>query len=190
VFDPYLYGVFFLLRIFAAPSLVQQIGPGLPETLFNHGTFRFAPEAREVLHDLWQESNAAHQERVACIRGYKLNGVFYITRAKRASFERADSLHLVPDLAACGSPEWDGTAHTHVSRFQGQPYVTFSNSDRMLMTWWRNRWRTEGAFCVLYSDSDAYCEYAADLNGDSRYSSNDPIEVMYYAGTPSQPEHP
>ncbi len=187
MFDLYLFGVLVLLRTFAAPALVQQIGPALPETAFNHGAFRFAPEARAVLHELWEESNAANQERVACIRGYRYGGSFYVTRAQRAAFLEADSLYLTPDPASCAAPEWHGTAHTHVVRFYGRPFVTFSHSDRVLMAWWRRTWKAEGAFCVLYSESQAYCEYASRLNGDGLYSSRDPIEEMYYAGTRVQP---
>ena len=187
MFEPTLIGILILLRSFTAPALVQQIGPELPESVFNHGTFRFAPTARVVLHDLWIESSGAGQERLACVRGYRFNGVFYITLAQRVDFLEADSLHLTPDPASCAAPEWDGTAHTHILLFDGQPFVTFSGSDRTLMSWWRKTWKTEGAFCVLYSESQAYCEYAADLNGDGLYSSSDPIEEMYYAGTQVQP---
>ncbi len=187
MFDSSLIGILLVLRAFAAPALVQQIGPELPETSFNHGTFRFAPSARLVLHDLWDESSGARQERVACIAGYRFNGVFYVTRAQRVGFEEADSLHLTPDPASCAGPEWSGTAHTHVVKFDGQPFVTFSHSDRMLMTWWRKTWQAEGTFCVLYSDAQAYCELAEKLNGDGLYSSSDPIEKMYYAASGVQP---
>ena len=190
MFDPHLFAILVLLRVVAAPALVQQIGPGLPPTAFNHGTFRFAPEARAVLHDLWEESVAARQERVACIRGYSYNGAYYVTRAKRADFVQADSLHLTPDLESCAPPQWMGTAHTPIVKFHGQPFRTFSNSDRSLMTWWRRNWRAEGAFCVMFSESQAYCEYAANLNGDGVYSSTDVIETMYYAGSGVQPSAP
>lgn len=187
MFDFHLIGVLVLLRAIAAPALVQQIGPELPESAFNHGTVRFAPTARAVLHELWIESNVANEERVACIRGYRFDGVFYVTKAQRVPFWKADSLHLTPDPSSCGMPQWHGTAHTHIVKFEGQPYVTFSNSDRMFMTWWRRTWKAEGAFCVLFSESQAYCEHAANLNGDGLYSSSDPIEEMYYAGTRVQP---
>ena len=178
-----LLSILLLLRTFAAPALVQQIGPDLPETAFNHGAVRFGPDARAVLHALWAESLASRQERVACIRGYRFNGVFYVTRAMRAGFEEADSLYLTPDPASCAPPQWHGTAHTHIVLSDGRPYVTFSRSDRMLMSWWRSTWRSEGAFCVLYSAFQAYCEVASDLNADATYSSRDAIEEMYYAGT-------
>ena len=186
MFDTTLIGILILLRTVAAPALVQQIGPGLPDTPFNHETFRFAPPARAVLHELWEESHAANEERVACIRGYRFDGVYYVTRAERAPFLSADALHLKPDPATCGAPEWHGPAHTHVARFDGRPFVTFSHADRTLMTWWRKTWKSEGVFCVLYSESQAYCEYAASLNGDGIYAGRDPIEEMYYAATPVQ----
>ena len=185
--ESYLIGILILLRTFAAPALVRQVGPDLPESSFNHGTFRFAPETRRVMHDLWEESVATHQERLACIAGYRFSGTFYVTRAQRVTFEEADSLHLVPDPASCASPEWHGTVHTHIARFQGLPFVTFSYADRMMMTWWRQTWKADGAFCVIYSAEQAYCELAANLSGDGTYSSRDPIEEMYYAGTRLQP---
>lgn len=185
--ESYLIGILVLFRTFAAPVLVQQVGPELPESAFNHGTFRFAPQTRRVMHDLWGESLTAGQERLACIRGYRYNGVFYVTRARRVEFLQADSLHLTPDPSSCAAPDWDGTVHTHIARFNGLPFVTFSGADRMLMTWWRQTWKAEGAFCVIYSESQAYCELAAKLSGDGLYSSTDPIEEMYYAGTRVQP---
>jgi hypothetical protein len=180
MFEPYLFGILFFLRTFTAPSLVQQIGPGLPETAFNQGAVRFAPQARAALYALWEESTTAHQERMACIRAYRYNGAIYVTNAKPAAFEYADSVRIKIDPSACGAPAWNGHAHTHIARFNGQPLVTFSTVDRMLMAWWRKTWKAEGLFCVLYSKSQAYCEYEASINADAIYSSTDPIEVMYY----------
>ncbi len=42
-------------------------------------------------------------------------------------------------------------------------------SDRAVMNVWRRRWHQEGVFCVLYSESEAYCEYGLDLSGDVTY---------------------
>ena len=184
--DLNLIGVLLVLRTLAVPSLVQQIGPELPSTTFNHGTFRFAPDARVVLHELWEESSAVRQERLACIRGYRYDGAYYVTHAARVEFQQADSLHLTPDPESCAPPDWDGTAHTHIALFDGRPFVTFSNADRSVMHWWRKTWNAEGAFCVLYSESQAYCELASALNGDGTYAGTDPIETMYYAGRRSQ----
>jgi hypothetical protein len=164
-----------------SPALVQPIGPDLPAEGFNNGTFRFAPEARLVLHNLWSASIIARQERIACIRGYRYDGVYYITSAEQVDFEQADSLHLSPDPESCAPPKWDGTAHTHIVLFDGRPFVTFSNADRSVMHWWRKEWDAEGAFCVLYSESQAYCELAHALNGDGTYAGNGPLEEMYYA---------
>jgi hypothetical protein len=185
--DPSFIGILLLLRALATGGLLQQVGPEQPDTPFNHGSFRFAPQARMVLHDLWDESIAAGQERVACIHGYRYAGAFYVTRAERVAFLEADSLHLTADPASCAPPAWDGTVHTHVARFNGLPFVTFSGADRALMTWWRQKWNAEGAFCVVFSETQAYCELAERLSGDVVYSSRDPIEKMYYASRRRQP---
>lgn len=133
--------------------------------------FTFLLDARTVLHSLWKESVQAHKERVACIGGHFDGGVFHITRAEPVEVEFADSLRAAPgaSLDRCGPPEWAGTAHTHIALYRGQPYSTFSMSDRAVMAVWRARWRAEGVFCVLYSATEAYCEYGMGLSGDVDY---------------------
>jgi hypothetical protein len=73
-------------------------------------------------------------------------------------------------LTECGAPEWFGTVHTHIARFQGIPFSTFSPADRWVMAAWRKAWREEGVFCVLYSDTMSHCEGGADESGDPAYA--------------------
>lgn len=150
------------LGLAALPALAWAVAP----TPF---TFEF--DARTVLQNLWMESIEANQERVACLGGYFEAGVFYITRAERVRFQNADSTHAShgPSIDQCGPPEWAGTAHTHIAPYRGYPYATFSMSDRAVMGLWRVRWKREGVFCVLYSETEAYCEYDTTLSGDVAY---------------------
>jgi hypothetical protein len=70
----------------------------------------------------------------------------------------------------CGAPEWLGTVHTHIARFGGLPYVTFSAPDRGVMREWHSRWKVDGVFCVLYDEQHAYCEAGDDSSGDALYA--------------------
>ncbi len=83
----------------------------------------------------------------------------------------ADSISAAPgpSIERCSPPKWAGTAHTHITFYRGQPYATFSMSDRAVMGLWRRRWSQEGLFCVLFSETEAYCEYGLDLSGDVVY---------------------
>jgi hypothetical protein len=74
--------------------------------------------------------------------------------------ERADSLGAgaAASIELCRPPQWFGTAHTHVARYDGvRPYPDFSGADRGVMRLWWKRWRVGGTFCVLYSGRDAHC---------------------------------
>lgn len=128
--------------------------------------------ARGALETLWTESKRANEERVACIAGHMQGGAFHVTRVEAVPTEKADSLRISPgpSLERCGPPEWYGTVHTHIATFHGRPFATLSPSDRAVMNVWRMKWKQEGVFCVLYSESEAYCEYGTDLNDDVRYS--------------------
>lgn len=128
--------------------------------------------ARGALEELWSESKRENEERVACIAGEMQGGAFHVTRVEPVPTEKADSLRISPgpSLERCGPPEWVGTVHTHIATFNGQPFAMLSPSDRAVMNLWRTKWKQEGVFCVLYSESEAYCEYGTSLNDDVRYS--------------------
>jgi hypothetical protein len=163
-----------LLLLIAAGSVAaaQDIGRDLPETKFNSGPFRFSSEARNELRHLWNASIDAKQERVACMGGYVADGVAYVTHVLRLDSPKADSASIsaIASLVRCGPPEWLGTVHTHIAKFDGQPFIVFSQSDRSVMLMWRRRWHTEGVFCILYSDSEANCEDEFDLTGQAPYA--------------------
>ena len=138
----------------------------------DNGSFRFQTEARDSLRTLWLVSTNAHQERVACIGGERWAGVAYITRVRPLVPSAADSMHISAEtsLNQCGGPEWFGTVHTHIAKFQGLPFVTFSPDDRRVMTMWRKQWHDEGVFCVLYSQTEAHCEAGAEQSDDPIYA--------------------
>jgi hypothetical protein len=84
---------------------------------------------------------------------------------------RADSANIsaIASLRQCSAPHWLGTVHTHIAQFNGRPYTIFSAPDRYVMTLWRERWKTPGVFCILYSDLDATCELGNTVSGHVRY---------------------
>jgi len=133
--------------------------------------FHFESRARISLQGLWRTSDAAKQERVACIGGYQHADTTYITRVEQVSAD-ADSLQAAAgaSLRECRPPEWLGTVHTHVARLDGRPYVTFSGSDRAVMAAWHKQWQADGVFCVLYDDRRAHCEAGDDRSGDPVYA--------------------
>lgn len=143
----------------------------VPEWTWAPSPFAILFDARTVFHNLWVESVSAKEERVACIGGHYDGDVFHVTRARRVETPKADSLRSSagPSLGECGPPLWLGTAHTHIALYRGQPYSTFSMSDRAVMSLWRKRWKAEGVFCVLYSGNEAYCEYGVSVSGDVLY---------------------
>jgi hypothetical protein len=136
------------------------------------GGFSFRTDARDSLHALWTGSVSAREERVACIGGVRLLGTAYVTRVMPLEPSAADSLHIsaATSIKQCGAPEWFGTVHTHIAKFNGRPFVTFSGDDRRVMTAWRKRWRAEGVFCVLYSETEAHCEAGEVQSGDPAYA--------------------
>jgi hypothetical protein len=138
----------------------------------DNGSFRFETEARDSLRTLWTVSLNVHQERVACIGGDRRYGVANITRVKPLVPDGADSLHISAktSLEQCGAPEWFGTVHTHIAKFDGIPFATFSPDDRWTMELWRKQWRDQGVFCVLYSETEAHCEAGAEQSDDPVYS--------------------
>lgn len=156
-----------------APALrAQDVGPLLPETGFNRGSFRFSGEARATLHALWEQSVSAHEERVACLGGYRRESIAYITRVRLVDSRGADSMRVgaLASLHECRPPEWLGTVHTHIARFDGQPYIIFSKADRVVIALWHRMWRQDGVFCLLYSDFEARCEAGYELADDAYYA--------------------
>ena len=56
-------------------------------------------------------------------------------------------------------PAWQGTVHTHIALYDGRrPYSTFSGADRGVMLTWGQRWRIDGTFCLLFSETSVHCE--------------------------------
>lgn len=139
----------------------------------DQGRVHFSADAQDELSELWGASIRAKQERVACIGGRLVHGAVYITRVRQLSSSRADSMTVSAreSLRTCGPPRWLGTVHTHIAMLDGRPYVLFSGSDRIVIKMWRHQWKTDGVFCILYSESEANCEASAD----------DAVQVTYSA---------
>ena len=162
------------LSTWAAPIVrqagAQPSGAELKEVAFRQGEFRIATDARSALRGLWDSSIGSKEERVACIGGRRIGGVAYITKVMTLEAP-ADSAHVsaVSSLNECRPPEWFGTVHTHIARFNGLPFVTFSADDRNVISIWRGRWKHDGVFCILYTEADAYCEAGTDFGGDTAY---------------------
>jgi hypothetical protein len=154
-----------------ARSAAQDVGPGKPRSPFNRGTFRFAASARLALHLLWDESIRANQERVACLGGQIVDSVVLITHIEPVVSRDADSVNIsaTSSLRQCAPPEWFGTVHTHIAKFHGHPYVFFSGPDRYVMFLWHEHWRRNGVFCLLYSDTEANCEFGDGERGLAQY---------------------
>lgn len=150
----------------------QDVGPSLPPGAFNRGPFRFDSSARAALQLLWQTSTGAYQERVACIGGYRRDSVVYVTAVEPLGTPRADSADIGAgeSIVRCGPPDWLGTVHTHIARFRGSPFVTFSRNDRRVMFLWRQAWKIEGVFCLLYSEWEAHCEAEPGVAGEVAYA--------------------
>ena len=69
----------------------QETGSSYTAPTRANADFRFESRARISLQALWRTSDAAKQERVACIGGYQHEGTTYITRVEQVS-AAADSL--------------------------------------------------------------------------------------------------
>lgn len=160
-----------LLPLAPRPATAQDVGPGKPRSPFNQGTFRFAASARVALHLLWDESTRANQERVACLGGQVVDSMVLITHIEPLVSRNADSVNISASssLRQCAPPEWFGTVHTHIAKFRGHPYVFFSGPDRYVMFLWHERWRRTGVFCLLYSDTEANCEFGDAARGLAQY---------------------
>jgi hypothetical protein len=123
--------------------------------------FSFNADAATLLHQLWSQSAAEKREHVGCIAGEVHDDSVRVTRVKLLEVKSADSLGVSAQssIDACGEPDWHGTVHTHIARYDGEhPYSNFSGADRGIMFLWWQRWQVNGMFCVLYSETEAFCE--------------------------------
>ena len=130
--------------------------------------FRFSPEAGTTLQALWEESVAAHQERVACLAADIRGDTVFVSRVLRVEPDAADSMGIsaTASIELCGPPEWDGTVHTHVALYtEDGPSRRFSGQDRTVMRMWYDRWRSDGVFCIVYSERSAHCEADGVVGG-------------------------
>lgn len=148
--------------------------PPVPKADFQKlpARFSFASDATILLHRLWSESAAEKREHVACLAGELRGDSVRVTRVKLLEVGRADSLGVSAQssIDACGPPNWMGTVHTHIALYDGKrPYDVFSGADRGIMFMWWQRWEADGMFCVLYSETDAFCEVLG-AGGPSRMS--------------------
>lgn len=130
--------------------------------------FRFTPDAGRTLRALWDASVAAGEERVACLGARVQGDSVLVDRVLALPAEAADSLGISAEASIdrCGPPEWSGTVHTHVALYGDEgPSRRFSGQDRVAMSLWYDRWRSNGVFCVAYSERDAHCEADGVVGG-------------------------
>jgi hypothetical protein len=123
-------------------------------------TFAIDPAAGTAMHALWAASVAARAEQVGCLASTIDGDTLRIIRV-RPLVGGSDSMAVSAQasLEACGPPEWQGTVHTHIALTSNQrPYAQFSGADRGVMLMWWQRWKTDGTFCLLYSQDEAHCE--------------------------------
>jgi hypothetical protein len=148
--------------------------PPVPKAEFQKlpARFSFGGNANALLRRLWAESSVEKREHVACIAGEIREDSARVTRVMLLDVRVADSLGVSAQssLDACGPPDWLGTAHTHIARYDGEhPYPNLSGADRGITFMWWQRWQVDGMFCVLYSESEAFCEVLGAA-GSSRMS--------------------
>lgn len=131
-------------------------------------TFRFTREAGRALGELWRESVAAREERVACLAATIRRDTVWVNRILPVDSEQADSVGISAraSVEQCGPPEWSGTVHTHLALYTDDlPSTRFSAQDRIAMRLWYDRWHADGVFCVVYSADDAHCEADGVVGG-------------------------
>jgi hypothetical protein len=134
----------------------------------SRASFRFSADAGATLRALWEESVAAHEERVACLAADILGDTVFVSRILRVDPDAADSMGIsaTASIERCGPPEWDGTVHTHVALYtEDSPSRRFSGQDRTVMRMWYDRWRSDGVFCIVYSKRSAHCEADGVVGG-------------------------
>lgn len=147
-----------MTRAAAAALLALASGP----------TFTFTSDAGRAVRALWDASVAAQAERVACLAATIRGDTVTVTRVLPLPPEAADSMGIsaLGSIERCCLPEWSGTLHTHIAPYEGdQPSRRFSGQDRVAMRMWYDRWRSDGVFCVVYSDRDAHCEADGVVGG-------------------------
>ena len=130
--------------------------------------FQFSQEAGLGLRALWEQSLAAHQERVACLGASIRNDTVFVDRILALAPEEADSTSIsaAASVERCGPPDWQGTVHTHVALYSDSlPSRRFSVQDRGVMRQWYARWNADGVFCLVYSARDAHCEADGVVGG-------------------------
>jgi hypothetical protein len=123
--------------------------------------FRFSSGAGASLRTLWEESLAAREERVACLAADITGDTVLVSRILRVEPDGADSMGVsaTASVEHCGPPEWSGTVHTHVALYtDDSPSRRFTGQDRTVKRKWYDRWRSDGEFCVVYSEKSAHCE--------------------------------
>lgn len=161
----------------SAPTYEQPRGnrmPPVPKPEFRElpARFSFGSDASALLGRLWAESAAEKREHVACITGEVRGDSVRITNVMPLESRSADSLGVSAQgsIDQCGPPDWLGTAHTHVARYDGEhPYKNMSGADRGIIAMWWRRWQVDGLFCVLYSETEAFCQVLG-AGGPSRMS--------------------
>ena len=162
----------------SAPAYQQPRGnriPPVPKSDFQKlpARFSFGVDASAMLRRLWEQSLAEKKEHVACITGDVREDGVQVTRVLILDvMHGSDSLGVSAQssIDTCGPPDWMGTVHTHVARYDGEhPYPNLSGADRGIMLMWWQRWQVNGMFCVLYSDAEAFCEVSG-VGGASRMS--------------------
>jgi hypothetical protein len=130
--------------------------------------FRFSREAGAALRDLWLESVAAREERVACLASTIRDDTVWVSRVAPLEPQDADSMSIsaLASVDECGPPQWSGTVHTHITLYtDDRPSTRFSAQDRTAMRLWYDRWHTDGVFCLVYSAEDAHCEADGVVGG-------------------------
>jgi hypothetical protein len=155
-------GVLFLLAHLSSPLVAQSDGAR------SRATFRFSRDAGKAIHDLWQASLAAREERVACLATTIRNDTVFVARIVALEPEDADSMGIsaTASIDRCGPPEWSGTIHTHIALYTNdRPSTRFSAQDRTAMRLWYDRWHADGVFCLVYSEQDAHCEADGVVGG-------------------------
>ena len=123
-------------------------------------TFLIGPDARAALHRLWAASVESRSERVACLASEIDGDTVRINRIQPLDAAGLDSLAVgaAASLETCGPPAWQGTVHTHIAHDGQRPYSKFSGADRGVMLTWGQRWKSQGTFCLLFSETGVHCE--------------------------------
>jgi hypothetical protein len=150
------------LAVLAAPAAAQH------NAATSRATFRFSKEAGQALRELWYASIAAREERVACLAASIRNDTVFVTAITPLDPEDADSMGIsaVASVETCGPPRWSGTVHSHIALYtEDRPSTRFSAQDRIAMRLWYDRWRSDGVFCLIYSEDDARCEADGVVGG-------------------------